>query len=197
MTRHHHNPARARGTTLLELILYIGIIGVLLTTVVGFSLQFLTTRLKADAAAEAAWNARFAVGRIAAEIRQAGGFVPATTGGSVFGSNPSTLILCPATTASGSVSCTAATGTVFAVNPVTQQLTAAVNGGAALPLTSPKVAVADFTVTNLSTNPGHVRSRNFAITVRTVFKETGLWPVAPEAAYQTTERIRRAEGFSN
>jgi type II secretory pathway pseudopilin PulG len=183
-----HNSPPQRGSTLLELILYIGIISIVMISVVAFSVEFLATRLKADATAEAAWNARFAVGRLAAEIRQANNFAVAST----FGVNPSTLILCSATP------CLPGNETIFTVTGGV--LTVSVNGGAALPLTSPKVTVADFTVTNLSTDsslPSSARSRNFAVRVRAVFNETGLWPVAPEATYQTTERIRRSEGFAN
>jgi Tfp pilus assembly protein PilW len=191
MPRLRHNLPTARGTTILELILYIGIISLLITAVVAFSVDMLATSLKADASAEAAWNARFAVGRLAAEIRQAGGYDVAN---SVFTANPSKLILCPASLSA----CTAATGTVFTVSPTTGQLTAAVSGGTAQPLTSSRVTVAGFTIVDLSTDPDTtIRSRNFAITIRTVYKGSGLWTDSPEATYQTTERIRRAEGFAN
>jgi len=190
MTSPRHNLPSGHGSTLLELMLYIGIISLLMVAVVGFSVDFLATSLKADAAAEAAWNARFALGRLTAEIRQANGYDAAH---STFGASTSVLSLCSATTAA-----CAYPGTEIVFTVSGGRLTVSVNGAPALPLTAPNIVVDNFTVTDLSTDASAtVRSRNFGLVIHAYYNATGLWITPPDVTYQTTERLRRSEGFAN
>lgn len=165
----------------MELVLYLGVVAIFLTAAVMFTADFLATQAKAVALAETAWNARFVVGQVGAEIRQAANY---DLGSSVFDLNPSTLAL--------TTNDAATNPTVFAV--ADGRVTVKRGSGSALPLTSSKVEVTEFVVHDLS-QAG--RSRNFRIEIKTRYRETGLWAAPVESLYETTERIRQKEGFAN
>ncbi len=168
------------GTSLIEIILYLGLVGIVLVTVVFFSAEFMSTRVKADAYAEVGWNARFVMDRIAAEIREASNYNPGT---SVFVSNPGMLSLESQQPGEDPI--------VFAVSD--GALTVSRGGGLPLPLTTSQVTVTDFTIEDLSFNN---RSRNLRINLTIEYAKSGLWPIAPTATYEMTERVRRREGVN-
>src|SRR5512142_1154381 len=82
-----------RGATLLELVLYVGLVGLALSAGTMFAWEFSLSRAKSAAYAEVVHTARFAVSRMEAEIREASAI---NAGASVFGSNPGTLSLAAA-----------------------------------------------------------------------------------------------------
>jgi len=77
-----------RGTTLVELIIYIGIVGMILTTISMFLINLLTTRVKTSAMSEVLTNSRLVQDRLHDAVRHAEGI---NLGASVFGSDPGTL----------------------------------------------------------------------------------------------------------
>jgi hypothetical protein len=165
-------------------VLYLGILGLVLSSVVAFSIEFVTSRAKADALAEVAWNNRYAVGRMAAEIREAAGY---NSGASTLGANPSTLVLCLT-----AMPCPlAADQAAFSLSAGRLYLT---KNGVTLPLTSAKLTVTNFTVFDRSITG---RTRDFRIRITSQAAGGAYWTVAPTATYETTERVRRGEGFSN
>ncbi|HTK04554.1 MAG TPA: hypothetical protein VL500_03145 [Candidatus Eisenbacteria bacterium] len=178
-----HRPqsgALDRGSTILEFIVYIGVIGLVLTTATLFLAEMVHSGAKVRAGAEATWNARFALSRVATEIREATGV---NTGASVFGSHPGTLSL---STANG-----ATDPTVFTVT--SGVLTVKQGTGPAVPLTGPKLVVTDFILDDVS-----VAGRTRAVNVRLKVMAKNLDALTEqraEATVETTVRVQAKDGF--
>jgi prepilin-type N-terminal cleavage/methylation domain-containing protein len=169
------------GFTLLEMLIYILIIGVILVAVTGFSFQFLATRAKASALQETERNAQLAAARIAAEVREAQDLdVP----GSTFSANPSTLSLI---LADGTKS-----PTIFSVSGGVLRVKQGT--GAVLPLTSSKVQVSEFVIDNLSTANG--KDKSVRIHIKTSFL-TDLGIYTADSTVETTAQVKKADGFAN
>jgi type II secretory pathway pseudopilin PulG len=171
-----------RGFTLLELLLYVGLVGFILTAATALAFEFVLSRVKTLALEEASRNARFAVARVATEIREAS---DVNLGSSTFGSHPSTLSLA---TANG-----ATNPTIFAVSG--SALTIQQGAGSALPLTSPKVQVSEFIVTNLSTTG---KTKAFRIHLRLNYANpSSLQMFNADYTFETTALIHKNDGFAN
>lgn len=171
-----------RGATLLELVLYIGLVGLALSAGTVFAWEFSLSRAKSAAYAEVVHNARFAVSRIEAEVREASSV---NVGASVFGSNPGTLSL--ATPLAGT------NPTVFAVS--SGALTVQQGTGAPVALTDSRVAVSGFVVEDVSSG-----TRTRAVRIRLSLASKGGADLAEQqaaATVETTVRIRLKDGFSN
>lgn len=171
-----------RGFTLLELVIYIAVVGLVLVSATMFSFEFAASQAKSAALEEVNRNARFAVSRIAAEIREAADL---NAGSSVFGSNPGTLSLATATGATDP--------TVFTVTGGTLNIRQ--GAGPVLPLTSSKVDVTEFTLENLST-AGKTKAVRVRLKVKTR-DAAGLQEVAAETVVETTAKLHKNDGFSN
>lgn len=172
---------RDGGFTLLEVLIYFLIVGVVLTAAVSFSFEFVVSKAKGEAIQETERNAHLAMARLAAEVRQAQDI---NTGSSVFGSNPGTLSL-------------------VAANPVDDPIVFSVNGGVlqvqqgagpVLPLTSSKVQVSEFIVDDLSTANGRTRLLHLRIRMNYL---SDLDIYAAESVVETTAQIKKADGFTN
>ncbi|HSD12856.1 MAG TPA: hypothetical protein VLC10_04820 [Patescibacteria group bacterium] len=171
-----------RGATLLELVLYVGLVGLALSAGTMFAWEFSLSRAKSAAYAEVVHNARFAVSRMEAEIREASAI---NVGASVFDSNPGTLSL--AATVVG------ANPTVFAVS--SGALTVQQGAGAPVALTNSRVAVSEFVVEDVSSG-----TRTRAVRIRLSLASKGgtdLTEQRAQATVETTVRIRLKDGFSN
>ncbi len=79
-----------RGTTLVELLIYIGIVGIILTTVSMFILNLLTIRVKTTAMSQIVANARLIQDRLTDAIRHSEGI---NLGASTFSADPGVLSL--------------------------------------------------------------------------------------------------------
>lgn len=170
-----------RGFTLLETLIYMLVAGVVLSFATLFFFQLVTTQVKSAAIAEVTRNARFALTRVTIELREA---QQINFGASVFGSSPGTLSL-------------------MTSNPATDPTDFFVSGGAlmirrgvdaALPLTSSKVEVIDFTLEDLSTLD-RTRAVRTSVTVR--FLNTGaLETFDATIVMSSTARLWVSDGFS-
>jgi prepilin-type N-terminal cleavage/methylation domain-containing protein len=78
------------GFTLIELIIYVAVVGMVLVAFVGYSINVLQSKQKTNNQLEAQFNARFTLQRITQEIREASGV---NTGDSIFGADPGRLSL--------------------------------------------------------------------------------------------------------
>ena len=182
MRYHHRQSARRNaGFTLLEMLIYILIIGVILVSAASFAFESLAVRAKATALQETERNAQFALARIAAEVRQADDL---DAGGSVFGADPGTLSLLLADGAKSP--------TVFSVSGGVLQIQQ--GAGPVLPLTSSKVQVSEFVVDDLSTANG--KTKLVRIHIKTDFI-TDLDIYAADSTVETTAQVKKADGFSN
>ncbi|MEK9152858.1 MAG: prepilin-type N-terminal cleavage/methylation domain-containing protein [Patescibacteria group bacterium] len=172
---------RYRGSTLLELMMYIAIVALVLTAATSFAFEFALTRAKTLALEEAGRNARFAISRIATEVREASDI---NIGASTFGSNPGTLSIATVVGANDP--------TVFSVSGTT--LNVKQGAGAVLPLTSPKVQVSEFIVTNLSTTG---KTKIFRIHLRLISTNpSALQTFDADYTFETTAQVQKADGFS-
>lgn len=170
------------GTTLLEFLIYVGMIGVLLSTVTLFAVEMTHAQAKAAALAQAVREARFAASRLEIEIREAS---DVNTGSSTYGSHPGTLSLATATPATDP--------TVFAVSA--GALTVQQGSGPVLPLTSPKVEVQEFIVENVG-SPN--KTRAIRIHLKVAAKNAGgLVEQKAETVIESTARIHAKDGFGN
>lgn len=170
-----------RGATLLEFLIYIAIVGVVVSSALLFAIEFVASASKASAMSEVSRNARFASARIAAEIR---GATAVNAGASVFDIHPGTLSLA---TASGPTN-----PTVFTVTDGV--LTVQQGVGAVLPLTSSKVEITDFTVENLSNGN---KTKEIRVSVTATFRNTGnLTELRAETTVKTTARVHKDDGFA-
>jgi type II secretory pathway pseudopilin PulG len=79
-----------RGVTLVELVVYITIVGVIMVTMVSFMMNLITSRSKISAVSEVLANARLIQDRLNDAARHAEGI---NVGGSTFGVDPGVLSL--------------------------------------------------------------------------------------------------------
>jgi len=171
-----------RGSTLIEFIIYVGLIAVVLTTAVMLMAEMLRAQAKSTALAEASRHARFGMSRVLAEIREADSV---NVGSSTFGANPGTLSL--ATTSGGT------NPTVFTV--ASGALMVQQGAGSPIALTGGNVTVSDFTVTNLS-----VTGRSKVVRVRLTVTSSGGSNFTDQTAtvtFEGTARVQSRDGFSN
>lgn len=172
----------ARGATILEHVLYVAIVGVVLVTVVRFMAEFAASQAKSSAVAEASHNARFALSRIEAELREA---ADVNTGSSSFGAHPGTLSL--ATSSAGT------NPTVFAV--ANGALTVQQGSGPAVALTGARVEVTSFVVDDVSV-AGRTRAVRVTLTVRHR-NDGNLADFDARTTVQTTVRLNARDGFGS
>ncbi|TSC72654.1 MAG: Uncharacterized protein G01um101438_371 [Parcubacteria group bacterium Gr01-1014_38] len=132
-------PRRASGFTLLELLVYIGIVAVVITAVTALTIDLLRGRAKATSLEVVNQNARLVLERMTTAIREANlvNGPPA----SIFGSSPGRLSLAMPEVGRNP--------TVFDVFANELRITEG-SGGVATPLTSPDVEVASLTFTHLN-----------------------------------------------
>lgn len=175
-------PNRSRGATLLEFVVYVGVIGVILIVAATFAAEFVTSQLKALSLTEVVRNARFAASRLEIEVRESSAL---DAGSSVFGTNPGTLSL---TTADSGTN-----PTVFEVSD--GALTVKQGSGAAAPLTNSKVEVEEFVLENLSTN-GRTQAVRFHLKIRSKNPDA-ITAQTAETTVESTVRVRSKDGFSN
>lgn len=174
--------AAGKGTTILEFLLYIAIVGLVLVTVVRFMADFSSSQAKAAALAEASHNARFALSRIEAELREASDL---NVGSTVFDVHPGTLSLATASAP--------ANPTVFAI--VNGALTVQQGAGLALPLTNSRVEVTSFVLRDVSV-AGRTRAVRITLTLR--HRNTGnLSEFDAETTVETTVRVHARDGFGS
>lgn len=143
------NYLKNNGFTLVEIIVYIFVVAVILVGVTYYAIDVIGAQTKARSYQEVQQNARFAIKRITQEIRAADDL---NEGSSVFGTNPGTLSLVHQDPTKDP--------TVFAVTGGRMTITQGTSGP--YYLTSDKVTVTDFTLTNLSVSE---RTRNIKITL--------------------------------
>ncbi len=182
-----HNPSAGRpaghpgaGFTLLEALVYLLVIGVVLTAATSLTFAFLSADARARASSETERNARFAVDRLAAETRESAGINVAD---SVFGADPGRLSLATDDPATNPTVFTVSGGQLF----VQQGL------GPAQPLTAPSVQVAEFTIDDLSPS-AFARVVRFHLRARYASNNDIF---SAQYVLETTAAVRQAEGFSN
>lgn len=163
------------------MIVYLGMLGIILTSAVLFAAEFAGMHSKSTAVIEASRNARFAAARVAQEVREAGSI---NVGASTFGSNPSTLSLQ-----------TDDAGTDPTIITVTGgALTIEQGSGPILPLTSSKTYVTDFTVENLSSG-SKTKAVRISVTVA-YLNPSELGEIMATSTIETTAKVRKADGFA-
>jgi len=118
----------ARGFTLIEFLLYFGLLAAVMTAVIGFSAEVVRSRNKSRIMAEAEQNARLAVLRVLRGVRQADGL---NVGSSVFDADNGILSLQTAATSTNP--------TVFDLSGGAIRIKEA--SASATPLTGPEVEV--------------------------------------------------------
>ncbi len=135
-----------KGFTLLEFIIYFGLIAIVVGAITAFSVDVLKTRSKTAVIAEVEQNMRFGMQRILRTVRQA---TKLNVGASTFGSDAGVL----------SVDMAAASNTPTVFDLSGGVLRIKEGSGAATPLTSPLV-----TVTKLRFAKDNLGGNNNAVT---------------------------------
>ena len=136
-----------RGFTLLEFLLYFALLGIVMSVVIGFSLDVLRTRAKGRAVVEVEQNVRFGMMRMLRTVRQA---AQLNVGASTFDSDNGVLSLAQAAAA--------ADPTVFDLSGGVLRIKE--GSASATPLTS-----SDVTVTKLRFAKDNLGGNNNAVTV--------------------------------
>ena len=137
---------RTRGFTLLEFILYFGLVAILVALVTSFSVSMVKTRAKTAAIAEVEQNLRFGMQRVLRSVRQA---TTLNVGASTFDSDAGVLSL--------DMRDAGVTPTVFDLSGGVLRIKE--GAGAVTPLTSP-----DVTVTRLRFSRDTQGGNNVAVT---------------------------------
>lgn len=168
-----------RGFTLLEFLVYLLVISALLTAAVGLAIEFTAAQAKNFARQEVERNGRYALARVALEIREAS---DVNWGDSVFGA------------AIGRVSLAM---TDVGVNPTVLYLDAgrlyAQRGsGPALPITGTNVVVDSFQIDNV-TAPNITKS--FRLNLELHYAGDNGW-FAADDVFRTTVQVKRGHGFN-
>lgn len=179
-------PRQSNGFTLIELVVYLGVISFTLVTATMYAFEFAATRVKAAALQEVNRNGRLVLSRIALDIREASDI---NVGGSTFGANPSVLSLAMASAPSNpTIFCV--TGTTLRVSLGDASCTSADPA-----LTTSKVLVSEFTVTDLSV-AGKTKTYRIHLLLNAA---SGSAPIEVQASqtFETTATIMRNDGFSN
>lgn len=171
---------REKGFALLELVVYLGLLSFVLSAIVLFSVEFVGVRAKSTAFAEATRNAKFAVSRIAYEVRSAESI---NYDDSVFDSSPGVLSL---ETGDSSTN-----PTVISVSD--GKLMMSRGADSEIALTPDSAEVRNFTVSNAG-NSAHSRTVQVQLTMGTE-NVGGLEEFSGETSYQTTVRVWRNDGF--
>ena len=180
--RHSATRRCARGSTLLELLMYIALFAIVLVAISYFAMEFMLAVGKAAAMQDVQRNGRFAVARLAIDVREADSI---NFGSSVFDSDSGTLSLATANAATNPTIYTV-TGGVLTV----QQ-----GAGAALPLTNSKVQITQFRLENVSPNG---RTQSVRVVLTAVSTDTGgTRGLTVQQTFGTTERVRKNDGYSN
>ena len=135
---------KQRGYTLIELLLYIAILGILLGALTSFFSVSLTARIKNESIVEVDRQGEFMIDMIARTVRAADSITAPTAGAS-----GSTLTLAMPTAG--------VNPTIFNMSGTTLQIKE--GAGATIPLNSGRVAVTGFTAKNLSraSTPGVIQ----------------------------------------
>jgi len=170
-----------RGISLLEFVIYLGMLGFVLTAAVLFSVEFVTAEAKSSAISDVARGAGYALERIAHETRASDGI---NFDDSVFGSNPGTLSIKSAITA--------ADPTVFSV--VDGRLYVQWGTGTPVQLTPSGLIVEEFVLEDVSTRP-RFRSVRVRLTVASS-GEGQTEAYSSQMTLETTIRSWRNDGFS-
>jgi len=182
MTHATAAPRPARGFTILELVVYVAVVGAVLTVAVSFLAEFSVTQQKTLVGAEVSHNARFAIARLSADVRDADGV---NTGASVFDTNPGTLSISMPTPALDPTVYSVSGGRLFV-----QQGT-----GPAVALTSSKTQVTEFTLDDVS-----VSGKTRAVRVHLTLKNINVGNLVEQEAVaniETTVRIPILDGFGS
>lgn len=173
--------AKDGGFSMLELIVYIGLVGVVLTAAVLFSVEFVTAKAKASAVSGVSRAASFALERMAYEIRMSDGI---DYDMSAFGPDPGILQLRSSVPSADPV--------VFSVTD--GRLYAQWGAGAPAALTPSDVVVSGFTLEDVSVRP-RFRSVRIRLTVDRSADEAGD-SYSSRVMMETTARSWRNDGFS-
>lgn len=141
----------AFGFTLIELIIYITVIGIIAAGIVTYSIDLTTTSQKARVKIEVQQSARFAMERMLQELRASNGV---NVGSSTFGSSPGVLSI--------NVETPADSPTVFDVNSGLLRITQ--GAGSAEPLIADHLEVTNLVFENRS-NSSRTQNIKIALTV--------------------------------
>lgn len=172
----------ARGSTVLEFLIYIAVVGVTLTVVVSFLAEFSASQQKSSIEAEVAHNARFAVARLSADARDASSV---NTGASTFGTSPGVLSLAMSFPALDPTVYTVSGGRLFVQQGV----------GTPIALTSAKTEVVSFILDNVSVS-GKTRAIRIHLQLRNINPDN-LVEQAAITQIETTVRLPRLDGFGS
>lgn len=173
----------ARGFTLLEAVIAIGLVSAVLVIATMFAAEFAAAQAKAAAYHEAQRNARLAANRIEVELREAAAI---NMGASAFGTDPGTLSLQAQEPLNDPTVFTVSSGTLYV-----QQ-----GAAPAAPLTSPEVEVRSLVFDDLSV-AGRSSIVRATLTLGTAAGAGGLQDVEAEVTVRVSGRVRIADGFSN
>jgi len=165
-----------KGATLIELIIYISIVGMILTTISVFLLDVLSYRIKTVAISEIAINGRLIQDRLHDAIRHA---QAVNTSGSTFGSDPGVLSLDMVDSADDP--------TVFSLTGNDGQFQMSQGVSANMLLTSDSVEVTNLVFTNL-TSADDVGIIQVQYTLKTTNPSSSK-EYDYEESFQTTLRI--------
>jgi Tfp pilus assembly protein PilE len=164
------------GSTFMELIIYIVLVGVIMTTVSSFMLNLLTSRSKVTASSEVLSNARLIQDRLHDAARHAEGI---NTGSSTFGSDPGTLSL--------DMVDSLVDPTVFSLTADDGQMQVNEASGGNVAMSSSDVQVTNLVFTNLtSADDTGIIQVQFTLTA---VNPSGSSQFSYEEQFQTTLRI--------
>ncbi|MBI4407174.1 MAG: type II secretion system protein [Candidatus Kerfeldbacteria bacterium] len=123
------NLSQRTGFSLFEVIVYLAIVGVVITAVLSVATQSILNRIKAEALHSVTATTRFAIERMTQDVRAA-------------------TEIDAADLASNVLTITLADGTIRQYQVTADQLTVSTNGAAALALTPTTVNITEFTLTD-------------------------------------------------
>ena len=165
-----------RGSTFIELLLYIGIVGVIMVTAASFLMNLLTSRAKVTASSEVLSNARLIQDRLHDAARHAQGI---NTGSSTFGSDPGAL--------SFNMVSAGVDPTVFSLTTNDGQFQVSEGSGGNVTVSATDVQVTNLVFTNLtSTQDTGIIQVQFTLTA---VNASGSSQFDYEESFQTTLRI--------
>lgn len=169
--------ASQQGFTLIETIVYVGIISIFLVSIVQFTTSLVSAGEKARIQNEVQQNARFAMERLRREIRTAD---DVNTGTSTFGSHPGILSLADDTPLDDP--------TIFDVS--SGRLRIKEGAASALPLTTDKVNVTNFVVQNRGVSN---RTKNIQIFLTLAWAGSTSKPFDTSISLQSSVVVREEE----
>jgi prepilin-type N-terminal cleavage/methylation domain-containing protein len=139
--------ATTKGFTMIELIIYIAIASIMLVTVVGIGINLSVANQKSQAKREVYMNTRFVMAELADMVRGADDII---LSGTTFGSNPASLALAYPSGNNVLFSVYAKNVTVAGNTVSINKLSMKSGTDPFTDITSDKVTVTDFTLTNLT-----------------------------------------------